>query len=907
MREILLQTKLNIPPLRPSLVPRPGLVEKLNAGLGADDGLFSAKLTLASASAGFGKTTLISSWIRQLGQPSTWLSLGKEDNEPDLFLAYLIAALQKIDGGLGETAVSLLHSPQDLPPETLLTVLINDLAALPEKAILVLDDYHLIQNRSIHTALTFFLDNLPPQLHLVIISREDPPLPLHRLRVSGEMTGIYAQDLRFSADEAGRFLNGTMGLRLTQDQVATLERRTEGWVAGLQLAALSLQDLPDVRESVTSLAGDDRYVADYLLHEVLERQPVHIQEFLLQTAVLDRLCPSLCDAVIEAPRHDSQSILAHLEASNLFIIPLDNKREWYRYHHLFADFLRVRLRGNPDHQMVDLHRRASLWFEANGLLVEALEHALSAKEFQRAASLVDEGAETALWRLGKWSTLLRWTEALPEEVICAHPRLSLYHAWALFTTGQWERVAEILPSVEEALATVPETAVRDDMLGEIETIRACVIYEIGDMAQSIELARRALDLLAIDNHQTRGATHFVLGLAYAGRGDWAAARQAYQKAIAASQLTGNLAITLMAMGSLMQLMVGQGQLQASAELYLRARQLAEREGGVILGPAGVAFVEMGEVLREWNDLEEAERILRKGIELCQQQKSMPEVVLEGTITLARVLLARGAVQSASEEMQRAENLLRELWGRSGNVQHIVSVASGYRARYWLAQGNMAALRRCLAEDDITSDGVDRSRDVTAYLLLARQLLAQSRLDEAADLLQRLDSVAKGAQVDRSVIEIRILQALVCQAQADQPRAESALAEALQMAESEGYVRLFIEQGEPMARFLKTGARYGVAPAYINHLLAALHEAGVSRDRGSAQTSSLTASTPIEPLKERELQVLRLISAGLSNREIAAELYLSVNTIKAYSSRIYGKLSVHNRAEAVDRAHELGIL
>jgi LuxR family maltose regulon positive regulatory protein len=357
----------------------------------------------------------------------------------------------------------------------------------------------------------------------------------------------------------------------------------------------------------------------------------------------------------------------------------------------------------------------------------------------------------------------------------------------------------------------------------------------------------------------------------------------------------------------MQLMVGQGQLQASAELYLRARQLAEREGGVILGPAGVAFVEMGEVLREWNDLEEAERILRKGIELCQQQKSMPEVVLEGTITLARVLLARGAVQSASEEMQRAENLLRELWGRSGNVQHIVSAASGYRARYWLAQGNMAALRRCLAEDDITSDGVDRSRDVTAYLLLARQLLAQSRLDEAADLLQRLDSVAKGAQVDRSVIEIRILQALVCQAQADQPRAESALAEALQMAESEGYVRLFIEQGEPMARFLKTGARYGVAPAYINHLLAALHEAGVSRDRGSAQTSSLTASAPIEPLKERELQVLRLISAGLSNREIAAELYLSVNTIKAYSSRIYGKLSVHNRAEAVDRAHELGIL
>ncbi|MCP4419648.1 MAG: helix-turn-helix transcriptional regulator [Chloroflexi bacterium] len=893
----LLQTKLYVPRLRQFPVPRPHLIQKLNTGL-------NGKLTLVSAPPGFGKTTLVSSWLQQVKQPFTWLSLDKEDNEPNRFLSYFIAALQKIDAGLGQTAVSLLQSSQPPLPETILTLVINDLTTLSQQAILVLEDYHVIHNLDIHQALAFFLDNLPPQLHLVITSREDPPLPLYRLRSSGLMNGIYVHELRFSAQETAQFLQQTMNVQLAPADVAALAQRTEGWIAGLQLAALSLQDLPNAHEFVAGFAGDDRYIADYLLHEVIERQPAHIQEFLWQTAVLDRFCPSLCDAVLTAPPNYSQPILTYLEEANLFIIPLDNKREWYRYHHLFADFLRISLYNQRDYQKSNLHRRASIWFEENNLLLEAATHCLAAEEFPRAADLIEQMAETMLWSQGRWTSLLKWLKALPEAIIFTRPHLSLNYAWTLFASGQWEQVAHVLPQIEPMVQAVTETAVRQNMLGEIETIRAGATYEAGDMHQSAIIAQQALTRLAIENDLTRATAFLILGQACSGQGHWAATENAYREAIRHGKLAKNTAITLITTGAWMLLMVKQGRLQQAVSLYEQARQLGEREQGVILEPTGIAYVVMGELLRERNELEKAESILRAGIKLCDQQKGMPEAVLEGTITLARVLSALGQELQAAEVIQQAEYLLQELRERSGNVQPVIIVAANYGVRYWLTQGDLATAEAWLAKMGMSLDGQIKPEHFADYLLRARLYLAQNRLEETAVLLQQIDSIVDAKTAVRPLIECRLLQALVYQAQGNQQQAITALSVALSLAEPQGFVRLFVDEGEPMARLLTAAAQQGIAQAYSRQLLTALNNHGPT---DSPQPPSASATKLLEPLRERELQTLRLMAAGLSNREIAAELYLSVNTIKAYSSRIYGKLNVHSRAEAINQAHQLGIL
>lgn len=891
--EILLQTKIHRPPIRPSIVSRPHLIQKLNTGL-------TGKLTLVSAPPGFGKSTLVSSWLHQIEQPSTWLSLDNEDNDPNRFLLYLTAALQKIEARVGQTAVPLLQSPQPPPPEILLTLLINDLAAMSLPIILVLEDYHLIHNLDIHKALAFFLDNQPAVLHLVITSREDPPLPLHRLRSSGQMNGIYAYDLRFSEDEAATFLQQTMHVHLIPEDISALAKRTEGWVAGLQLAALSLQGLPDAHEFVTGFAGDDRYIADYLLHEVIERQPQHIQAFLWQTALLDRLCAPLCDAFLAAPANHSQPILTYLDEANLFVISLDNKREWYRYHHLFSDFLRQHVQKEMAHEIPDLYRRAAAWYEDNGFLAEAIEYALASKDYQRAGRLIEQNRLTAIFGHAQWATFLKWMEALPSELLKNQPQLNLHYAWALFSTGRWQETEPYLNGVEQALQRGKETTEQKWLLGEVATIRSLVLYEAGKLSQCKEMAAVAFELLPESNQTIRSVAVLAAAMAHMwGNDDLQSKHQSLQQATAIAQSADNATVGLFALGCRTMLAVRAGQLQQAATFYSQAKTLGTIGDNLLLGPTGFACVQMGEVLREWNRLAEAEQILRQGIMLCQQQSGMPVWIIEGHVTLARLKLAAGDVPEAEKLMRLAEALLIELPGHGETVEHLVAATQVYRLRYWLARGKSNQAFNWLAEHNILADSEISPENATYHILLARILLEQGQLEKTQRQVGRLAKIV--AESEPSLyVELLILQALLQQARGQLEQAAELLIRSLRFSEPEGYVRLFLEFGQPLAYLLPTAVSQGAASNYIKNVLAAF---------GRLPTPSPPAlpGTLLEPLNDREQQILKLMAGGLSNREIAAELYLSVNTIKVYTSRIYGKLGVNGRAEAINHAHELGIL
>lgn len=903
MKETVLQTKLFTPPVRPLSIPRPHLIQKLNNGL-------SGKLTLVSAPPGFGKTTLVSSWLQQSQRPFTWLSLDKEDNDPTRFLTYLFAALQKIEGNVGQTAISLLHSPQSPPPEMLLTLLINDLAALPAPIILTLEDYHTINNLDIHKALAFLLDNLPFQLHLVITSREDPPLPIYRLRSSGQMNGIYAHDLRFTLNEAADFLQHTMNVQLTSEDVAKLAQRTEGWIAGLQLAALSMQGLPDTRQFVADFAGDDRYIADYLLHEVVERQPPHIQEFLLRSAVFDRFCPALCDAILGTTPNISQDILTQLDELNLFIVPLDNKRQWYRYHNLFADFLRLRWHERSAGEINTLHRQAACWFEIEGQLAEAIDHNLAGEDYEQAARLIEQNGMSTIFGHAQWETFLNWMQALPPQMVQERPQLNLHFAWGLFSTGQWPAAEPYLQGVESALRNINKTEEQKWMLGEVAAIRALVSYEMGELHRSKEMAALAHELLPQENKTIRG----VAALAEAMANMWSdldlqTQHRFLQRACDLAQEAGNTTVVLFALDCRTMLDVRAGRLQQAARNYQQARMLGTVEGKVLLGPAGMACIQMGEVLREWNKLSEAEALLWEGVKLCQQQSGMPVWIIEGHVNLARLKLATGDEPEAEKLIKQAKLLLADLPKQGETVQHLVSTTLAYRVRYWLAQGQLDKAAGWLAKNGITLNAAVSPQNAPFHILLARTLIQQGQLENVQTQLQRLKKVLNQNESLRLSIEYAVLRALWLQDRGNQTEAVQALSQALLLAEPQGYQRIFLEEGEQLSPLLAMVKVNGATAVYVQTLREAIQsQLPLPAEKTPTPDLMEPLTEPlIELLTEREEQILRLMAAGLSNRDIAAELFLSHNTIKAYTSRIYGKLSVTNRAEAIHRAYQLNLL
>jgi LuxR family maltose regulon positive regulatory protein len=896
--DLLLVTKLYIPPASHNLVSRPRLTARMNEGL-------RHTLTLVSAPAGFGKTTLLSEWVRRRrdekapSPPIAWVSLDGGDNDPVRFWAYFIAALETLQSGIGESAMALLHASPPPPVEMFLTSLINAVAAIPRDFALILDDYHVIESQTVHDAVAFLLDHLPPAMHLIIASRADPPLPLSRLRARGQLVEVRAADLRFAPDEAAAFLNQVMGLGLTPEHIATLESRTEGWIAGLQLAALSMQGRQDISGFLAAFAGSQHYILDYLVEEVLQRQPESIQTFLLRTSILDRMTGPLCDAVVgQGVPTSGQEILDYLEHANLFIIPLDDRRQWYRYHHLFAEFLRSRLYQVQPRQVAELHRRAAEWYEQcaaslgdQGLATDAIRHALEAQDFERAAHLIEQHVRETLMR-GETSTLLDWLRALPEPMVHARPYLGLARAWGLVIAGQ---LGAAEPYVQEAVRLAAPADVK--IQGEAAAISAFIATLKGDVPHAIEFARQALERLPADDLFLRGMAALNLGMAYDISEDIAAASQAYTEARAIGQEAGNSLLSLMAMVQLADLKVQQGKLHAAGDIYQQAIRLAS-EPGKQLPFTGIAYASLGRLLYEWNNLDEAAQCLTTCIELGRQWEST-DMRLAGSIDLAQVRQAQGDVESAQELSRQAEQAMQ------GQVVSppTISVAQAHQARLWVRQG---AIEPAIRWADAYQARSGAASGYPGYLrhvegaTWARVLMAQGRPEPVAGLLESLLQAAEGAGQAGHVVELMGLRALVFQSLGDAARAAATLEQALRLAEPEGYVRTFVDEGEPMRALLR---RLEIGDwrlkAYVQRLLA-------SFDLSPTPISNL--QSPISDLlSEREREVLQLIADGLSNQEIAVRLVVAVSTVKTHVNNIYGKLGVQSRTQAAARARELGIL
>ncbi|MCC6604490.1 MAG: tetratricopeptide repeat protein [Anaerolineae bacterium] len=899
----LLQTKLYVPRLRPSLVPRPHLIAKLNQGL-------HRKLTLISAPAGFGKTTLVSEWIASGERPFAWLSLDEGDSDPTRFLLYLVAALQTVAPGLGKAVQTALQSPQLPPTQAILTPLLNELAAVPQPITLVLDDYHELDARPVDEVLTFFLNNLPPQLHLVITTREDPNLPLARLRVRGQLTELRAVDLRFTVEETAVFLQKVTGLALTTADIAALEKRTEGWIAGLQLAALSVQGRDDVHGFITAFAGDNRYVVDYLVEEVLQRQPPHVRQFLLQTSVLDRLCGDLCTAV--TTQAGSTELLEVLERGNLFVIPLDDRRQWYRYHHLFADVLQAHvLKEQPD-AVKTLHQRASQWYEANDLLAEAVHHALAAADLERVANLaerawpvMDRNRESAVW--------LRWVNHLPPQMIRARPVLGASYAWALLDRGELEAAETHLQHVEQWLTQVdpsPKTLQASADAAQLAALPATVAaartylaLAHGDLPATQKYARQALRLIPEDDHHRRGTPGALLGLATMASGDLTAAYEAFSAAMTSYQKAGNTLYAITGAFILADIRLAQGQLRQAVAVYERALQLAQESGGAARRGTADLYTGLSELCLEQNNWDAAENYLRQS-QTLGEEASLPRWRYRYCLAQARLKAAAGALDEALDVLDEAEQHYVR-----GPVPDVRTPAAG-KARLWAAQGRLPEAQRWAEAQGLSVDDDLTYLREFDHITLARILLAQGRqvggerpLQESLQLLNRLLTAAETDGRTGSVLEILVLQALAHQAQGDTAAARAALVRALTLAEPEGYVRLFVDAGPSLEKLLRETAVQKIAPGYVGRLLAAF-----DGQASAPESPTLPAAQPlVEPLSERELEVLALVAEGLSNREIADRLFLALSTVKGHNRVIYGKLHVSRRTEAVARAQELGIL
>jgi LuxR family transcriptional regulator, maltose regulon positive regulatory protein len=906
----LLETKLYVPRSRRGLVLRPRLSERLDRGA-------ASKLVLVSAPAGFGKTTLLTEWLAARPaalageRPAAWLSLDRGDNDPASFWAYVIAALRTVASGVGESALALLDAPRPPPIETVLTTLLNDLGAAAGEIVLVFDDYHVIEARDVQDGIAFLLDHLPPRLHVVIASRTDPALPLARLRVRGELAEIRAAELRFTADEAAAYLNETMGLQLTARDVAALEGRTEGWIAALQLAALSMQGRDDVAGFIAGFAGDDRYVVDYLAEEVLARQPDRVQAFLLQTSILSRLSGPLCDAV--TGQGGGKAMLEALDRGNLFLVSLDDRRRWYRYHHLFADVLQARLLDEQPGQVPDLHRRASEWYEQNGELSEAVRHALAAGDFERAAGLV-ELALLAMRRTRQEARLRGWLEVLPDQVVQVRPVLSAYFAGVLLMGGELEGVEGRLRDAERWLepATgdskeprVPsaEMVVADEeeyrrLPAVIETYRAGLALARGDASGTVRHAQRAIELALEDDHLCRASAAALLGLVYWGSGDLEAGHRGYSACVDGLRRAGFVADILGCSIALADIRSTQGRLGEALRTFEQALQLAGEQGGPVLRGTADMYVGMSEIACERDDLHAARQLLLRSQELGEHT-GLPQNRYRWRVAMARVAQAEGNLADALGLLDEAEQLY------VSDFFPDVRPVPALRARVWIAQGRIGEARGWAREQGLSVDDDLSYLREFEHITLARLLLARDQGEGAkrsapgaARLLERLQLAAEAGGRTGRVIEILVLRALAHQALGDSPAALGFLDRAVTLAEPEGYVRVFADEAPPMTSLLRAAAKQEPQRDYVRRLLAA---ASGTEHNGRVEQAL------IEPLSQRELDVLRLLGSELDGPAIARELMVSLNTMRTHTKNIYAKLGVTNRRAAVRRAAELNLL
>ena len=935
MRTPLLTTKLYIPPPRPNLVPRPRLIERLNAGV-------HRKLTLVSAPAGFGKTTLVAEWICASERSVAWLSLDEGDNDPAQLLAYLIAALQQVDGSIGGTVRQLLpqqlcqrrsgarsQSPRLPPIHSLVTPLINDVTAVNTPLTLVLDDYHRITSAAAHEAVGFLLHHQPPSMHLVISTREDPPLPLPQLRGRGQVTEIRERDLRFTEQEVAAFLNHGIGLSVSPRAVRALEARTEGWIAGLQLAAMALQEKGrDAEAFIADFTGDDRYVMDYLLAEVLQRQPEPIRDFLCQTAILDRLSAPLCDAV-RAGQEDSRTMLERLEAGNsinfleadvrirVFLTPLDHRREWYRYHSLFAEFLRARL-SREEREL--LHRRAARWYEAHDLTGQAIQHALASGDPDDAARLIRQAAEKTIHR-GNVATVRGWLDALPDRRVLADGALATYRGWTLALTGDMTLAQEYADAAE---ARFRQVQAPPPDLGKVLALHSWIAL-LGTHARTharthdqcpqcpqsphhrddeaaIHLATDALKALSEDQPHWRVIALWVLGEAQERTGSIGESVATFREARRTGLALGNHLFVATVEMSLALSLNNQGQRREAVALCKQAIDRYTDERGRASPLAGMILNRLGMLHYEANRLEQARACYERGLALSEELMPASNLALFRGLS-APTLYAQGEVGAALTALQEARQRAAQtgVW----DAEWYLTWETNLRLR----QGDVAFASRWAETEGLSPEDTPQYLRLDRHVVYARLLLTQGRLSDARRWLARLERFVQERGLYRWLITVHLLQALTAERSGDRAPSEwrrpnrngavarDRLARALQAAAPEEYVRAFLDENAQILTLLPE-LRH-VAPSFVDRLL---ESADVPRARREAAAQPL-----IEPLSDRELEVLGLIAAGLRNREIADQLFIAHGTVKRHINNIYGKLSVHSRTQAIARARELGLL
>ena len=895
----LLSTKLSIPPLRSRLVVRSRLVHELNQGL-------DCGFVLISAPAGYGKSTLLRAWFSQLEWATAWLSLDNGDNHPVRFLTYLIAALRKIDPSVGEDLENSLRSSPLPEVEILLTPLVNELAQVERPFCLVLDDYHVIQNQLVHQAVSFLLEHRPSSLHLAIATRADPPLPLARLRARSAMLELRQADLCFTTQEAADFLNHTMGLQISSENVARITRRTEGWIAGLQMAAMSMQGRlkeqgPEgVSHFIASFGGSNRFILDYLMKEVIDQQPVEMQDFLHKTSILEKFTARLCDALLD--RQDSQAILDQAEQANLFLIPLDDERQWYRYHQLFAEHLRKHLKHTQPALITELHQRASNWYAENNILSEAISHALDAGDVVRVNELVSGNALVMLENTELFD-VLRHFEEMPDHYFSSKPWLCVAYAWALVYTGQFQTAALHLKNAEKSLS-IPGTLSSSDkrVLGHIDTIRAYMFFLEGQMALADEFARRALELLPETDCMARGFATKTLGMSLRLTDHLPEAVRVLSEAVEINRAGGDNHVTVIALCDLALVQYVMGKFRQAYATYQEALRIADlnrQVSGGQLPAIGYVYVHLSRLLYEWNELEESLRFAHQGVKFCQQW-GLTEFLVDSYVSLAYSLYAVGDWSGALEAIQQARHIARNL-----SEWYIDRWVEPAEVDIHLKQGDLDFAARWLERLENPTNKTDQS--VIPFIPEVRLYfqIAQGQLDQALVMAKAGYQASENSKAITHSIIYLACQAVILHLQHKEDQALEVLYRALSLAESEGYIRIFVDQGKPMYELLQQAAIQGKSSGYIEKLISAFTQETKGNIAIPFHPGKLRAN--VEPLSERELEVLRLLAQGCPDKKIAETLVIARETVHKHLKNIYGKLDVHSRAEAAVRARELGLL
>jgi LuxR family maltose regulon positive regulatory protein len=901
----LLRTKLFIPRPRKNLVSRPRLVDCLNEGL-------EKKLTLIAAPAGFGKTTLLIEWIPQSPRCVTWLSLDESDNDPSRFWTYFIASLQSLSPQLGDNAFALLQSPHAPPIPSILTILINELTMFRDAFAIVLDDYHVIEATIIHETLTFLIDHLPNNMHLMITSRVDPPLQSSRLRVRDQLTELRANDLRFSTDEAAAFLSQVMGLKLSVEEAALLETRTEGWIAGLQIAALSMQGRDDITGFIRAFSGSHRHILGYLADEVINQQSENTLRFLLQTSLLDRLCGSLCDAV--TGDSGGQETLLGLERANLFIIPLDDEGVWYRYHHLFGEVLRNRLTASSVkgvENIAKLHRRASDWFEEAGLIDDAIHHALTIPDTERAAVLV-ERYSMIMMQQSKIFLFRSWLKQLPQKLVQTRPRLLLAYGWSLVLTGHVKSLEQWLdaPKARRALAS---SDLPEDVLGELTLLRATLARFQRQPDRSLQLAQASLSQLLKDERGFLAGAMYTIGVAHLQKGNIDSASQAFMEAVTLGEAKGGPYMALSALDTLSDMQIRQGHLARAMRSCQQALDMAARLGWQTMPAVGMTYIHLGRVLYERNDLEGATAALTNAVE--RLRGSIEQYLLaQGYMILAQVQRALGDTQSAFQTLQQGEDWFTQMQVADTGAGTLLGLG---KVRLSIDLGDLRAAADWAQDcqwlpEDTHLGSVQAVTRVRFYMGQSLHQKQKGNLQQAAEILDRQVAIARAGQWWGQLIALLALRALLHKRNDNLGAMQIDLEHALRLGEPEDYIRVFVDEGEPMRLLLleyqvalKRRIGAGVDSdqlrllIYTDTLLSAFSHV-VPADKPGLETL-------VEPLSERELDVLRLIATGHSNQEIAEILVIGISTVKSHINSLYGKLGTHRRTQAVIIAREQGLL